>query len=71
MVICVKCRQEMFCSRTGRVAVWHGSHCYASDEYTCSTCGACILKCNTNSYHCDGALEKLGDKALEMGKNER
>lgn len=71
MIICVTCKKEMRCICTGRTAVWNGSHCYAGDEYTCDSCKAVALKCNSNCYHRDDALQILGDKALNMDSSKK
>jgi len=53
MKICVTCRREMKCVKTGAKAVWHGHHIYAGDRYECQTCGAHIMVCNENPYQSD------------------
>jgi hypothetical protein len=65
MKICVTCRKEMKCIKTGAVAVWHGHHCYAGDKYRCESCGCEIMVCNSNSYHSKEDLCQV-EHALNM-----
>jgi DNA-directed RNA polymerase subunit RPC12/RpoP len=51
LYICVKCKQEMVCKKTGMIARWGESHCYAGDKFECPECKSEILACNTNSFH--------------------
>ena len=66
MIVCVNCKKEMRCSKTGCTCVWWGSHVYAADEYVCESCGNRIRNCNSNSYHKDKALEDTSKIPLNM-----
>ena len=50
MKICIPCKIEMRCARTGKDAVWHKEHCYRGDEFICPKCGTAILVCNPVPY---------------------
>lgn len=41
--ICVACRVQLKCVKTGRVVRWDRRWCYSGDEYACSTCGARLI----------------------------
>lgn len=43
MYICVKCRIEMNCDKTGVGADFGGGHVYRGDRFKCPTCGLEIL----------------------------
>ena len=66
MKICVPCKKEMKCTKTGCTCVWWGRHVYAADEYTCESCGCKVRVCNTNSYHDEQALGKMDKLPLNM-----
>ena len=51
MNICVGCRKEMTCEKTGRDAVWHGHHAYRGDVFRCRECGAEVLICTPSPYY--------------------
>ena len=53
MQICMNCKKEMSCTKTGMVFRWNGSHCYRGDVYTCSVCKASVgnVSGSTESYH--------------------
>ena len=44
MTICVKCRKEMRCYKTGLGARFGADHVYAGDAYECPDCGVRIIK---------------------------
>jgi len=64
--ICVPCKKEMKCVKTGCICVWHGSHVYAADEYECFICGSKIRVCNTNPYFDPEAMTKAYKIPLDM-----
>lgn len=64
MLICVSCRKEMTCVCNGKLAVWHGCHCYSGDEYACH-CGSTVLVCNNSPFHSENALTS-GVPLIEM-----
>lgn len=71
MKICVNCRKEMKCTKTGRTAVFCGNHCYPGDEFTCKSCGMKVLVCNSNPYHSADILQKSKPECvLEMPSEE-
>ena len=66
MKVCVTCRHEMKCIKTGCTCVWSGTHVYAADEYQCPVCECKIRVCNTNPYHDSEALSKTHKLPLNM-----
>lgn len=50
-MICVNCRKEMTCVKTGMIAIWNGSHCYSGDNYKCSNCLNRILITSSFPFH--------------------
>lgn len=72
MKICVSCKKEMRCTKTGRTAVWDRNHVYRGDEYTCPDCGAKFLVCNAQPYHDESALRMASDEPIDMtGSQEK
>jgi hypothetical protein len=53
MNVCIPCRKEMKCQKTGMAVRYHenGEHCYAGDIFRCPSCGAEIAVTNPNSYY--------------------
>lgn len=48
MQICVKCKKEMICVKTGCSARWNeGQHVYRGDKFQCSECKSTIMVCNS------------------------
>lgn len=86
MQICVKCRREMRCTKTGATCRWNqGTHVYSGDEFECPECGAKIVHCNNNPWHQEYPVISKHDyimddwvppekfkhkKALNLRKNE-
>ena len=68
MNICVKCKKEMTCQKNGVVAVWHGTHCYRGDTYSCKSCGTTILSIDAKPYHDPDALEIEEAYLINMDK---
>ena len=66
MKICVSCREEMRCVKTGCITVWGGTHVYRGDEYECSQCKAKIRVLSGQSYHDSNAMSNLHDLPLDM-----
>jgi len=64
MKICVKCKKEMKCTYTGKLAVWNRTHCYAGDEFECSDCGAKVLVTTGRSFHEDAEKYKEKENAI-------
>lgn len=50
MYICTKCKKEMRCEKTGVIARWGDSHCYAGDKFRCPKCKSEILACNATPF---------------------
>jgi len=50
MIVCTSCKKEMRCVKTGLVAVWNSSHCYAGDEFECPQCNSKTLVISGESY---------------------
>lgn len=65
MVVCTKCKKEMRCVCTGKIAVWFGYHCYAGDEFECPICEATTLVCNKQSYQSKDEIQE-GEKVINM-----
>jgi len=60
MLICVKCKREMNCYKTGLGARWGKDHVYAGDAFICSSCGAKIIKTNSSpSYDPEHKIETI------------
>ena len=51
MKICVICRKEMVCKKTGATAVFAQSHCYSGDVFECPKCGNLTMNCAAESYN--------------------
>ena len=66
MHVCVKCRLEMRCTKTGAVCVWYGAHCYRGEEYECKKCGSIVRNLSSSPYHYPGAMGIAADKPLDM-----
>lgn len=66
MKICVTCRKEMRCTKTGKTAVFHGSHVYRGDEFECPKCKAKFMNCNQAPTHDPDALNRDHDEPLNM-----
>jgi hypothetical protein len=62
MIVCIKCKKEMTCIKTGLILRWHGSHCYASDAFECKECGAVVANTSENSFYNNSILSNV----LEM-----
>lgn len=70
MLICIKCKEEMKCTKTGRPMVWKTNHIYRGDEYTCPKCETKIIYSNSQSYHMEKALVVLEkEDPLDMDKD--
>ena len=51
MLICVKCKREMYCLKNGVGADFGHGHVYAGDTFKCRECGFVILNTgNVNAY---------------------
>ncbi len=50
MRICIPCKKEMTCLKTGIRVVYGDSHVYAADLFGCPDCGATIANCNRTPY---------------------
>lgn len=59
MIMCLKCKKEMTCVKTGLILRWNGSHCYASDAFECKVCGAIIANANDQSFHNNGIIKDV------------
>lgn len=60
MNICLKCKLEMKCRKTGVIAVYTGSHCYAGDAFVCPGCESLVLVTSPNPFHDPTALDRGG-----------
>jgi len=47
MIICVNCKQEMACEKTGYGARWHKDHYYPGDLFICKNCGNKVIVTNS------------------------
>ena len=68
MLVCLKCKKEMTCTKTGLRLHYVGGHCYSVDAFSCPSCGAAIAKGN-NPHHADAKqLEayRFFDELVEM-----
>ncbi len=61
MNICVKCRREMICLKTGAVSHFGNGHCYAGDIFKCNDCGSEVLVCVSQSHRADVELLKFNN----------
>jgi len=50
MYVCVKCRKEMRCDKTGVGVDFGNGHVYAGDRYKCPACGNEVVATNSNPY---------------------
>jgi len=53
MKLCVKCKKEMICTKTGKGVLYSHGHYYPGDEYTCPQCGARVIVTNPTPIHLD------------------
>jgi len=51
MVVCVKCKREMQCVKTGARVHFGWGHVYAGDAFACPTCGVHVVRTNEQAYH--------------------
>lgn len=51
MKVCIPCRREMTCIKTGARLVFGDSHVYAADIFTCPDCGQVFANGNEVPYH--------------------
>lgn len=51
MKICVKCKQEMRCTKTGATVHFGGGHTYSGDLYECPVCGAEVVLSTGRSFY--------------------
>jgi len=65
MIVCINCKKEMKCAKTGTTVRWNeGHHVYAGDKFECS-CGASVIVCNQTPYYDERETElikKTSDK---------
>jgi hypothetical protein len=47
MLICIECKVEMRCVRTGFTVRWGEAHCYRGDKFRCDNCGSEVVHCNS------------------------
>lgn len=72
MIVCVKDKEEMKCTKTGRPLVWRGNHVYSGDEFTCKICGAVVVYANANPYNLEKAMEVLSsDNPIDMREGDK
>jgi len=46
MIVCVNCKQEMTCKKTGYGVRWHKDHYYPGDLFICKNCGNEVIVTN-------------------------
>lgn len=56
MQICLVCKKEMRCVKTGIVVVFGGDHCYAGDAFRCDNCGSEVAVTSPQPHHDPNAL---------------
>ena len=71
MKVCVTCRCEMTCEKTGATLHYGNGHCYSCDIHRCPTCGARVAVSNPSSYHLNPtqvqqARLRMGEYFIEM-----
>ena len=59
MIVCVNCKKEMTCTKTGRPLVWQNSHVYSGDEFTCADCNNIVISVSSTPYNVLDAMNKL------------
>ena len=69
MNICLKCKVELQCVKTGVVAVFSGDHCYAGDAFECPNCKAQTLVTAGTPHHDPYALN-MGGINMDNWPNE-
>lgn len=70
MLVCVHCKKEMICKKTGVSIRFNtdGSHVYPADTFECPKCGAKIAKSGDNSYYQPDAVDKSLPEDIWMSK---
>ena len=66
MHICVKCRREMTCKKTGATAHFGFGHCYGGDVFECKECGNQFMITSCMSHKRWPLEEKKGDLIIDM-----
>ncbi len=56
MNICIRCKVEMVCCKTGFNARWGASHCYRGDKFRCPKCGLEVGVMNPANFQSDAPL---------------
>ena len=57
MKVCIPCRREMNCLKTGARLVFGDSHVYACDLFVCPNCGQVFANGNEIPYYDPGVLK--------------
>ena len=67
MIICVECKKEMICNKTGAIVKFiEGHHCYSSDVYVCGACGLMVAVANNNSFYVEHPVNHPSDINMEL-----
>ena len=51
MIVCVNCRKEMKCTKTGIGVNFEHGHVYAGDQFTCPICKTKIIATNIEATY--------------------
>lgn len=51
MIVCVNCRKEMCCDKTGLGVRFGLDHVYPGDSFHCDGCGATVIKTTDAPTH--------------------
>lgn len=66
MRICIKCKKELRCIKTGIKVVYGIDHVYAGDAFECPDCGAQVAVCRDTPYHDPDVLVRSGSTIVKM-----
>lgn len=66
MIVCVKCKREMRCEKTGVGVHFGRGHVYAGDRFECPDCGANIVQTNPEPHF--DPEQKFHNEYVEMSQ---
>ena len=62
MKICVECRMEMKCTKTGKLAIFGATYrARSGDQFTCPKCGTRFLVCTNESFDIERPIDNRID----------
>jgi hypothetical protein len=69
MKVCITCKIEMSCKKTGARLVFGFSHVYACDIFECPRCGATFANGNKTAYYDPEVLNREDDHVYQINQN--